>query len=201
VRYGEQSGFFDIYSLPYEVKANEATDMLFTNYCNLYPQLSFPYASADDFYYHPAFRDYAKRYMTMERYEKMQLQGLVWIITSYFMKHAHLLVDDTDERVLRVVHYVRDNIAENITLEKMADVGCVAKSHLSRLFHKAFGISPMQYVTRNKIQYSQWLLLSSEMSIGDVAKSVGISDVSYFIRLFRKNIGFTPQDYRESLRY
>ena len=45
-RYGDSTGFFDIYSFPYEVKANEAAELLFVNYCNLYPQLSLPYASA-----------------------------------------------------------------------------------------------------------------------------------------------------------
>ena len=200
-RYGEQTGFFDIYSFPYEVKANEAIDLLFTNFCNLYPQLSLPYSSADDFNRHPVYRDYARRYKEMERYEKMQLQGLVWIIASYFMKHSHKLTDDTDERVLKVCQYVRDNRRKSFTLSQMSDIACVAASHLQRLFCKAFGISPMQWVIRQKIQYAQGLLLTTEMSVRDVAHEVGISNVSYFIRLFKKNIGFTPHDYRNSLKY
>ena len=114
-RYGDSTGFFDIYRFPYEVKANEAADLLFDNYCNLYPQLSLPYASAEDFNNHPAYRDYATRYQAMERYEKMQLQGFVWIVASYFMKHAEKLSDNTDERVLKVCQYLKENISEKMT--------------------------------------------------------------------------------------
>lgn len=200
-RYGDQSGFFDIYSMPFEVQANEAADLLFTNYCNLYPQLSFPYSSAKDFYDHPAYRDYAMRYVGMERYEKMQLQGLVWIIVSYFMKHANKIIEDTDNRVLRATHFVKNNLHKPITLEDLSDVACVTKSHLARLFHHALGVSPMQYVIRSKIQHAQMLLLTTDSSVHEIAIKVGCNDVSYFIRLFKKNIGFTPLDYRNSMRY
>lgn len=200
-RYGEQSDFFDIYSLPFEVKANEATELLFTNYCNLYPDLNLPYASAEDFNSHPAYRDYARRYTELERYEKMQLQGLVWIITSYFMKHAEKKSSISDDRVSKVCQYIKTNIRKNITLEEIASIACVTKSHLGRLFNQTFGISPLQYIIRTKVQFAQGLLLTTDMSIKDVSKRIGIKDVSYFIRLFKKNIGFTPQDYRKSLKY
>lgn len=201
MRYGEQQGLFDGHTLPYQVKANEATDLLFTNFCQLYPQLSLPYSSAADFDDHPAYRDYARRYMEMERWEKMQLQGLVWILMSYFMKHASQHAEDTDPRVLKVSQFIMDDIQQTPTLEQMANIANVAKSHLSRIFNEAFGVSPLQYVIRCKVQHAQTLLLTSNMSIRDIALEVGFPDVSYFIRLFKKNIGFTPQDYRESLKY
>lgn len=200
-RYGDSTGFFDIYSFPYEVKANEAAELLFVNYCQLYPQLSLPYSSAEDFNDHPAYRDYASRYRLMERYEKMQLQGFVWIVASYFMKHAHKRSENTDERVLKVCEYVKKHIGEELTLETLADVACVTRSHLGRLFRSAFDLSPIQYVIRSKVQYAQGLLLTTNMSVRNVAEQVGIDDVSYFIRLFKKNIGFTPLDYRERLKY
>lgn len=61
------------------------------------------------------------------------------------------------------------------------------------------GITPLQYVIQKKIQHSQSLLLGTGKSVQHVAQAVGIDDVSYFIRLFRKNIGYTPQQYRQKL--
>ena len=200
-RYGDSTGFFDIYRFPYEVKANEAANLLFINYCNLYPQLSLPYASAEDFNDHPAYRDYATRYQAMERYEKMQLQGFVWIVTSYFMKHAEKLSDNTDERVLKVCQYLKEHISEKVALDELSNVACVTKSHLGRLFRSAFDMSPIQYAIRCKIQFAQGLLLTTDMSVKSVSEKIGIDDVSYFIRLFKKIIGFTPLDYRERLKY
>ena len=167
-RYGDSTGFFDIYRFPYEVKANEAANLLFINYCNLYPQLSLPYSSAEDFNNHPAYRDYATRYQAMERYEKMQLQGFVWIVASYFMKHAEKISDNTDERVLKVCSYLKEHIGDKIVLDELSDVACVTKSHLGRLFRSAFDMSPIQYAIRCKIQYAQGLLLTTNMSVRSV---------------------------------
>ncbi len=200
-RYGDSTGFFDIYRFPYEVKANEAANLLFVNYCNLYPQLSLPYSSAEDFNNHPAYRDYATRYQAMERYEKMQLQGFVWIVASYFMKHAEKISDNTDERVFKVCMHIKEHISDKLTLDELSDVACVTKSHLGRLFRSAFDMSPIQYAIRCKIQYAQGLLLTTDMSVRSVSEKIGIDDVSYFIRIFKKIIGFTPLDYRERLKY
>lgn len=200
-RYGDNTGFFDIYAFPFVVKGNEATDLMFANFCHLYPKLSLPYSSAEEFNAHPAYRDYAMRYASMERYEKMQLQGLVWILTSYFMKHAEKRVDNIDERLLKLSKYIKENISRDITLDELSDYICLNKAHLGRIFRHAFSISPIQYVIRCKVQYSQQLLLTTDMKISEVARRTGFKDTSYFVRTFKKAIGFTPQDYRDSLRY
>lgn len=200
-RYGDQTSFFDIYTFPYMVKGNEASELLFANFCHLYPQLNLPYSSAEDFNAHPAYRDYARRYMRMERYEKMQLQGFVWIVASYFMKHSQKRAQNTDARVLKVCQYIKQNIHTSITLEQMADVACVTKSYIGKLFNETLGISPLQYVIKCKIQYAQSILLTTDIPVKKIAAKIGIEDVSYFIRLFKKNIGFTPQDYRDSFKY
>lgn len=197
--YQDMSGVFDMYNFPIEVKANEAIDLLFTNYCNLYPQLSLPYSSAEDFSNHPAYRDYAMRYAQMERYEKMQLQGLVWIISSYFMKHANIRESQEDDRIRKIVEFCQKNIEHNITVDMLTDIACVTKSHLMRIFHDKMGVSPLQYVIRKKIQFAQGLLLTTEMTVKEIAEKVGLTDSSYFIRVFKKNIGFTPQEYRTKL--
>lgn len=199
-RYGQQTDLFDIYSFPHEVEANHAIDLLFENYCNYYPQLNLPYRTAEEFYAHPSYQEYVVRYANMDRYEKMQLQGFVWIVGSFFMKHAHKRIDDIDDRVLRVITYIKDNMQHEMTTESMADVACVTKAHLGRLFRQTLGCSPIQFVLRTRIQCAQRLLVTTSRSVGAIADEVGFNDVSYFVRLFRQKIGFTPQEYRERLR-
>lgn len=199
-RYQDKSGIFDMYEFPQEVRANEAIDLLFTNYCSLYPQLSLPYASAEDFSNHPAYRDYALRYSQMHHYERMQLQGLVWITASYFMKHARMRQSQEDDRICRIVEYCQKNVESDITVDMLADIACVTKSHLMRMFREKMGVSPLQYVIRKKIQLAQGLLLTTDMSVRQISERIGLTDSSYFIRTFKKNIGFTPQDYRNKLK-
>ena len=198
-RYGTQSDIFDLYSFPYEVEANQAIDLLFENYCNYYPELTLPYASAEDFYAHPSYREYAIRYAQMDRAQKMQLQGFVWIVASFFMAKAQK-IEEMDERLLKVIDYVKENVGKVIETETLANMVCLTKSHLERLFREKLGTSPLQYILRTKIQCAQRLLMTTNYSIQVIAHEVGFDDPSYFIRVFRQKIGFTPQDYRVNLK-
>lgn len=198
-RYGTQSDIFDLYSFPYEVEANQAIDLLFENYCNYYPELTLPYASAEDFYAHPSYREYAIRYAQMDRSQKMQLQGFVWIVASFFMAKAQK-IEEMDERLLKVIDYVKENVGKVIEIETLANMVCLTKSHLERLFREKLGTSPLQYILRTKIQCAQRLLMTTNYSIQVIAHEVGFDDPSYFIRVFRQKIGFTPQDYRVNLK-
>ena len=198
-RYGTQSDIFDLYSFPYEVEANQAIDLLFENYCNYYPELTLPYASAEDFYAHPSYREYAIRYAQMDRAQKMQLQGFVWIVASFFMAKAQK-IEEMDERLLKVIDFVKENVGKVIETETLANMVCLTKSHLERLFREKLGTSPLQYILRTKIQCAQRLLMTTNYSIQVIAHEVGFDDPSYFIRVFRQKIGFTPQDYRMNLK-
>ena len=198
-RYGTQSDIFDLYSFPYKVEANQAIDLLFENYCNYYPELTLPYASAEDFYAHPSYREYAIRYAQMDRAQKMQLQGFVWIVASFFMAKAQK-IEEMDERLLKVIDYVKENVGKVIETETLANMVCLTKSHLERLFREKLGTSPLQYILRTKIQCAQRLLMTTNYSIQVIAHEVGFDDPSYFIRVFRQKIGFTPQDYRMNLK-
>ena len=193
------SDIFEQYNFPIEVKSNEATQLLFENYCTLYPQLSLPSKDADAFLNHMAYRDYITAYMHMEEYERMQLHGLVEILFSYFMKHAVPKPIVRDARIARIVDYVNNTISEPMTVEGLADIACVTKSHLIKIFGKTLGETPLQYVIRKKIQHAQTLLLTTDMPVNAIAAKVGFRDTSYFIRLFKKNLGFTPNEYRQEL--
>lgn len=199
-RFREKTDIFDEREFPVETRANEAADLLFRNYCQLYPNLSLPYKDAAAFDAHKSYKQYAEDYANMESFEHLQLQGLVWIVFSYFMKHSRPKLEVADERVLRIAGYVQQHIAEEISIEQLADIGCVSKPHLNRLFSKAFGLSPLRYVNRKKIVHAQKLLLTTGLSVQQVAMRVGFEDPSYFIRLFKKHVGFTPQDYRVKLK-
>jgi AraC-like DNA-binding protein len=195
----DRTGIFSTYDFPIAVKGNDASRLLFENYCYLYPQLNLPSLSADDFDRHPSYRNYAEAYRQMADYERLQLHGLVEILLSYFVKHARPRLVIKDERIARLTEYIASHIDEQITVAMLADRVCLTESHLVKAFRKDLGITPLQYIIKRKIQYAQSLLLRTDMNVGEIARAVGMNDSSYFIRLFKKNIGFTPQDYRGRL--
>lgn len=104
-----------------------------------------------------------------------------------------------NERMTKVLAHVNHHIYENIDVEALADVACVTKPYLARLFKREFGLSPLQYINLKKMERAQLLLLTEELSVKEVAYKLGFSDISYFIRLFKRMTGATPQVYRQHI--
>ena len=118
------------------------------------------------------------------------------MIMSHFIREAKLRIWTSDERMKRVLKHLHEHITDEIVIEDLANVACLTKTYFIRLFKQEFGISPVQYINRKKVERAQLLLFTTDKSVKEIAYMLGISDHSYFIRLFRKVAGITPQDYR-----
>ena len=100
------------------------------------------------------------------------------------------------ERIEAVAGYMRDHYREPLSI---AD--CAARCHLSEgrfahLFRACMGISPRQYLIGIRIGVACRLLADTDLSVSEVARSVGIDDVNYFSRLLKKHTGASPLAHR-----
>lgn len=87
----------------------------------------------------------------------------------------------------------------DFSLDDLASRHKVNKFRLCREFAKHFELSPIRYLNRIRIQNACFLLISTDMHVGEIAASVGIENVNHFIRLFRAQINMTPLEYRQKL--
>ena len=97
-----------------------------------------------------------------------------------------------------VVRYMEENIETRLSLDEVADYLGYSVSHLSAMFKKAMGVSPINYFNQLKIKEACNLLRESNMKISQISHKVGISDSYYFSRLFSKTIGISPKEYRKT---
>lgn len=70
--------------------------------------------------------------------------------------------------------------------------------YLSHLFHKKSGQSLNSYILNERLALAKKLLVSSHMSLQEISEYTGFSSSSYFHKLFKKEIGMTPRQYRYS---
>lgn len=96
--------------------------------------------------------------------------------------------------------YMQDNIERSLELDDLAAVAHLSKYHFSGRYKALTGYSPIKHFLHMKIEYACQLLDSSELSVKAIAVSVGYEDPLYFSRLFRKTVGLSPRDYRNSVR-
>jgi AraC-like DNA-binding protein len=88
--------------------------------------------------------------------------------------------------------------AEHISIAESCRQAGYSHEALTRLFSKAYGISPGQYLLNKRIKHARNLLQKGETSIKEVASMSGFSCQNYFSRIFKNKSGITPKHYREA---
>lgn len=103
----------------------------------------------------------------------------------------------------KLVHKVRSMIDQNfdqpITINSLSDQVYLSPNYLRSIFKDKTGITIHDYLTRIRLDKATELLADGSLKIQDIAQRVGYESTSYFISLFLKNQGVTPNEYRKSL--
>lgn len=99
--------------------------------------------------------------------------------------------------VQKIIFLVDADLGQVLTLKHFAQVLNVNRCYLSDRFKKETGTTLTEYVTSRRIARAADLLATSQDSVWQIAEQVGLQDVHYFSRLFKKNTGLTPSQYRE----
>jgi len=99
------------------------------------------------------------------------------------------------KRIVQAKLYIDAHFHDPIDLDNIADEAFFSKFHFIRLFRKAYGYTPHQYLTKVRINEARELLKKG-MMVGDVCIAVGFDSPGSFTSLFRKNCGLTPSAFR-----
>ncbi|MBQ6876391.1 MAG: helix-turn-helix transcriptional regulator [Lachnospiraceae bacterium] len=89
-------------------------------------------------------------------------------------------------------NFIQENFRNELSIEELANSIDMSVSYFRRLFHEAYGYSPMQYIMDLRIENARDLLLSGEVNVTEAARLSGFEDIYYFSALFKRKTGFTP---------
>ena len=112
-------------------------------------------------------------------------------------KQAALEEADTTPLVERAIRLIDDNIRTIVTVDEVADVIGYNRDYLSRQFLASCGMTVKKYIDQKKLSVAKHLLVSSKMSVGQVARAVGFDDVQHFYKFFRYHEKVSPNQFRK----
>ncbi|ACK50798.1 transcriptional regulator, AraC family [Methylocella silvestris BL2] len=98
-----------------------------------------------------------------------------------------------------LVGFIRENLANNISVTELAGLVQMRPSHFARIFKASFGITPYQFVMRERVASAKELFVSANLSASQVASEIGFSSQSHFVKVFRQFTGVTPKQYQAGL--
>lgn len=139
-------------------------------------------------------------------------EGAAYKIKEFY-KLSHLLYElityklNTDEsykidlRINKAIEYIKVNYYKNITVEEVSRVSGYSVSHFRRLFLKATGASPQEYILNYKLKKAKELLLDTEeeRTVEEISELLGMCNPSYFCKLFKEKTGFSPHKYKRNM--
>ena len=99
----------------------------------------------------------------------------------------------TSNRLAYVVDYIKNNIRENFTLESLSEKACMSKAHFSRTFKVELGLSPMEFILKERLKLAKQYLQLGDYQVQEVCFMSGFNNTTYFIRAFKNEFGVTPK--------
>ncbi|MEK4036790.1 response regulator [Paenibacillus sp. FSL L8-0493] len=102
-------------------------------------------------------------------------------------------------QVREALQYLDEHLHESISMRDIADQLHMNASYFSVLFKEQTGLTYSEYVTRRRIQRAKELLVSTRLSIAEIAEQVGYQTAKYFVKVFRALENVSPGQYRQNV--
>ena len=104
---------------------------------------------------------------------------------------------DYQRRVMRVLRYIHDNPAGDLSLDRLADIAAMSRFHWHRVFHAMTGETCAQAVRRLRLYRAGRWLIHTKWPVAEVASRAGYPNVNSFARAFRDGYGVSPSVFRK----
>jgi AraC-like DNA-binding protein len=113
------------------------------------------------------------------------------------LARSETLGSETQRVVRKALVYLHEHYMDSISLEDAAQYVSMSKEYLARCFRQEMGITLVTYLNRYRINHAKTLLEQGEHNLTEIALETGFSSSAYFSRVFRKEVGMSPRDYKQ----
>lgn len=124
-----------------------------------------------------------------------RLEELIILLSRHYSS-----LEATEARALirigKVIDHLEKNYPDKIYLDQLAELSHMSTRNFQRIFKKAVGSSPSNYLMQIRLQKSRKFLRETDKSVSEIAIETGFGDGNYFIKCFKKYVGVTPIKFR-----
>ena len=192
-----ESSILEDFSFPTEIPAGDLELPLIKRLCGINPTMQLPQSDPTSYDNNPTLIKNIIKNKQRTFCDKVESRGIVYQLMARFLKDAQPKTEINDDRIQKVLSYIRKNIYKTIDIDSLAAISCLSKDHFIRLFKKEINNTRLQYINQKKIEKAQLILITDSMPVKNISYLLAYEDHSYFNRLFKKLTGVTPQQYRD----
>ncbi len=112
------------------------------------------------------------------------------LLTTGYARHS------ADGGIAAAVQYIQEHLDRHISIDELVEEACMSKSSFYRHFNEEFDMSPLEYITEQRVARARELLTDQATTVAEVSHALGFSSTSYFIDMFKEHVGKTPKQYQ-----
>jgi AraC-like DNA-binding protein len=151
--------------------------------------------------YYDEFLFYCERLLHEKNAKEFQYSAisdsLLNIIVSFILRLSDAVVTENSNTCLQIKDYLDQNYTSNKSIDDICKDLYINKYYLTHLFKDAMGVPPLKYMINKRISLAKELLKNTLLTIDEIALKCGYADTSYFIKVFKKAEGISPQEFKE----
>lgn len=142
---------------------------------------------------------FAENHQSKDVFVDMMLRELIVRILQ--SENRKILSQKSDQlsnshRLASTIEYIKDHLHMPISVAELSEHSCMSESNFHKVFKNELGVSPVQFINDERIKKAARLLQNPNIQIKEVYMCCGFSNVSYFIRTFKKILQATPREYQ-----
>ncbi|MFH7243187.1 MAG: helix-turn-helix domain-containing protein [Spirulina sp.] len=138
--------------------------------------------------------------------DRLYAEALATTLALHLLRHYSTFGDRyptckgklSPKKLKLVTDYINDNLARELSLKELAVITQLSQHHFCRTFKRSTGLSPHQYVIRQRVERAKRLLKQGSMPLADIAISCGFNHQSHLHRHFKRLTGVTPLNWLDS---
>ena len=159
--------------------------------------------------YHYIGENFSEREQIIKNEKLPELQKKAINSVEDFRNFMHyfieLIVNSMEENkdnalIAEAKNYIENHFTEKISRTDVAVHVALNENYLSRLFHAETGLSISDYILQKRMALAKKLLVQTQKSVSDIGMEIGYDATAYFIRVFKREVGKTPKEYRRDMK-
>ncbi|MBD2066335.1 helix-turn-helix transcriptional regulator [Leptolyngbya sp. FACHB-671] len=135
---------------------------------------------------------------------RLYIESLTQVLVIHLLRHYSIVTQPitsenrslTRTQLQQAIDYIHTHLDRDLSLAELASVINISPTYFASLFKQATGISPYQYVIRQRVERAKVMLSKTDLTIADIALQVGFSSQSHLTQHFKRFTGMTPKQIR-----
>lgn len=145
-----------------------------------------------------SFRKLHKNWLLHQLGSSTECLSILYEIYAKILKNHSSYIPSSKYNLLKnAMDFIFSNYTNNISVKEIASHTKLSEGHFRRLFKEVYNVSPIVYITNLKLEYAKELLITTNHTLADIADFTGFPSAEYLSRLFKKNVGYTPSEFRK----